>query len=800
MRHNSLSRIVLALLATSFGAEVAQAATSAADQPAADVPTAKLQTVVVTGTRAVNRSESSSLSPIDVVSAEELRSSGDTQLGAVLSRLVPSLNFPRAPGNDGSGIVRPAALRGLSPDETLVLVNGKRWHTSALLNLQGALGRGSAPADLNSLPISAIDHIEVLRDGASAQYGSDAIAGVINIVLKGTAKPGDNEVNLGAGRYSAGDGRQWQGDASVAVPLGGDRGWARLSVVDGHADATNRGGPDYRDPTSPVYGQRDQRIGEPDIRTHQALLNVQYALTSSIDFYAFADSSSREGTSPALFRVYNGSRNILSIYPDGYLPLNDVQSVDSALVAGVRGTTASGWRWDISGNYGRDRVSIDPTHTLNLALGAASPTSFNAGRLIAQQKAFDVDIAKEFTPGWLANPLTVAFGAEYLYQGYRIDAGDPDSYLGTGSQGFPGFQPGDAGYHSRHDVAEYLSLENQLTDKFSASLAVRHEDYSDFGQTTSGTLSARYDFTDSFALRGTAGTGFRAPSLAQQYYSTTSTNVIGGVPTQIRNFAVSNPVAQALGAEPLKAEKSHNYTLGVVYAPGSDWSLALDVYQITIGDRIVPSENLVGDDVQSYLETHGFPGIQGGSYFTNALKTRTRGVDFTAGYRLDLADAGALRFNAGYNRNHTSILSVAPNPPQLAANGLELVRVGHIAQGYITNGAPRDRIDLGADYTLGRWNVHAELNRYGQFSVYQDPVSNPGFDQTFPARWLLDLSASYAVAGWTFSAGVDNLTNVYPQKYRTGSDGAVGGTWPYPDYSPFGYSGRYLYTRVGFRW
>ena len=798
MRPLQPSRVALSVL---IAAALHANATHAQDKPASDSgdSATKLQTVVVTGTRSVNRSQSSSLSPIDVVSAQDLQSFGDTQLGAVLSRLAPSLNFPRAPGNDGSGIVRPAALRGLSPDETLVLVNGKRWHTGALVNLQGALGRGSAPADLNSIPLSAIDHIEILRDGASAQYGSDAIAGVINIVLKGAAGAGTNEASITAGRYSAGDGKQWQGEASLGVPLGGDKGWARLSVVDGHADATNRGGRDYRDPTSPVYGQRTQRIGEPDITTHQALLNVQYALASNVDFYAFADTSSREGTSPALFRTYNGSRNVPSIYPDGYLPLNDVRSIDSAVVAGVRGKTDSGWRWDISGNYGRNRVSIDPIHTLNVDLGAASPTRFNAGRLIATQKAFDVDIARDLTLGWLDNPVTLAFGVEYLHQEYEIEPGDPASYFGTGSQGFPGFQPGDAGKHSRHDVAEYVSLENQITDKLSGSLAVRHEDYTDFGNTTSGTLSARYDFTDSFALRGTAGTGFRAPSLPQQYYSTTSTNVIGGVPTQIRNFAVNDPVAQALGAEPLKAEKSHNYTLGAVYAPGA-WTLSLDLYQITIGDRIVPSENLVGDQVQGYLQSQGFSNIQGGSYFTNALKTRTRGVDFSSGYRLDLGTSGIVQFTAAYNRNHTSILSVAPNPPALAENGLELVRVGHIAQGYITNGAPRDKIALGTDYGLGHWNIHGALTRYGQFTVNQDPVSNPGFDQVFPARWLLDLSASYAVSGWTFTAGADNLTNVYPQKYKAGSDGAVGGTWPYPDYSPFGYSGRYLYTRVSYRW
>lgn len=789
---------VLAALAASLLAAHAAGAQQAPTTSSQEEPT-RLDSVVVTGTRSVNRSQESSLSPIDIVSAADLQSVGETQLGAVLSRLVPSLNFPRAPGNDGSGIVRPAALRGLSPDQTLVLVNGKRWHTSALLNLQGALGRGSAPADLNAIPVSAIDHIEVLRDGASAQYGSDAIAGVINVVLKGAAKAGSNEASITAGRYSAGDGQQWQGQVSLGVPLGGDKGWARLSVVQEHADATNRGGRDYRDPASPVYGQRTQRIGEPDISNHQALLNVQYALAPHADFYAFASTSSREGTSPALFRTYDSARNIPSIYPRGFLPLNDVRSIDSALVAGVRGTTASGWRWDVSGNYGRDHISIDPTHTLNVDLGAGSPTHFNAGRLVSTQKAFDVDMARDITVKGLANPVTVAFGVEYLYQRYGIEAGDPSSYVGTGSQGFPGFQPGDAGYHARHDVAEYLSLENQITDKLSGSLAVRHEDYTDFGKTTSGTLSARYDFTDAFALRGTAGTGFRAPSLAQQFYTTTSTNVIGGVPTQIRNFAVSDPVARALGAEPLKAEKSHNYTLGATYVPG-DWTFSLDVYQITIGNRVVPSENLVGDDVRAYLASQGYANIQGGSYFTNALKTRTRGVDFSSGYRLDLGTSGLWRFTASYNRNHTAILSVAPNPAQLAQSGLVLTRVGHIAEGYITEGAPRDKIALGADYTLGSWSTRAALTRYGQFRQNQDPVSNPGYDQVFPARWLLDLSTSYRVDRWTFTAGVDNLTNVYPQKYKAGSDGAVGGTWPYPDYSPFGYSGRYLYTRVAYRW
>ncbi|KZC39100.1 UNVERIFIED_ORG: hypothetical protein RHOFW104R5_20680, partial [Rhodanobacter sp. FW104-R5] len=623
-----------------------------------------LSEVIVTGTRSDSRTESSSLTPIDVVSAKVLQQTGTTDLPTALARIIPSLNFPRPAAADTADTQRPAQLRGLSPDQVLVLVNGKRWHPGAILLNNGVIGRGSQPVDLNTIPISAIDHIEVLRDGASAQYGSDAIAGVINVILKKGASGGGVEVS--GGQYSAGDGRQWQGSANFGIPLSGGRGWLRFALESGNEDHTNRAGPDNRSPAWAALGV-NFRQGDPSVHSNNLLLNAQYDITPNVEFYAFGHFGKRNSTSPAFFRYGTNAPTpnnplIAGVYPNGFLPLERSDSNDASLVAGLRGTV-DGWRWDVSGNYGGNRVRYETFNSLNYAYlhdFGTTPTTFRDGILKATQQSFDIDVAKDFRPGWLPNPLTVAFGTEYLRQTYRIVAGDlPSWYVGTsgrsgGAQGFAGWQPANAVNAARHDVAEYLDFETNLTDKLGTSLAVRHEDYSDFGSTTSGALSARYDFTDRFALRGGASTGFRAPSLGQEYFSQISSLFYGagalpGLPAGIYNrglVPVGSPIATLLGAEALKPEKSKNFTLGAVWNPTDALNLSLDLYQINIRNRIALSGAIstTTPSVVSYLAANGISNLDYSSisYFTNAANTRTRGVDFVGTYLADLGSAGTL--------------------------------------------------------------------------------------------------------------------------------------------------------------
>ena len=775
--------------------------------------TQKLETIIVTGTRSDNRTESEAITPIDVVPASVLKQTGTTELSTALARVIPSLTFPRPAAADTADSQRPAQLRGLSPDQVLVLVNGKRWHPGAIILTNGVLGRGSQAVDLNTIPIAAIDHIEVLRDGASAQYGSDAIAGVINVVLKKGAKHG--EVDATAGEYSAGDGRQWKASANFGLPLGGDEdNFIRFTVQDGHQDFTNRAGPNK----NYAWLGQAQRYGDPDVWDKNLLVNGQYALSQNVQFYAFGHYGERNSISPAFYRAPGSNALVANIYPLGYLPLENADSIDDSIVAGIRGTTAGGWRWDVSANYGGNRVDYGTRNSINLALlhdTGNSPTSFHDGKLEAAQQSLDVDIAKDVSFGFLPNPVTVAFGAQYLRQTYDIHAGQPESwYTGTsgtsgGAQGFGGYQPANAGSYARHDIAEYFSLETNLTDKLSGSAAIRHEDYSDFGNTTSGSLAGRFDFTDRFALRASASTGFRAPSLAQQFYAYTSSLYYGdgnslGLPPGIYSTGLvpaTSRVGELLGAQPLKPEKSRNLTLGAVWRPTDAWNVSVDLYQIHIDNRITLSSNLATNTpaVQQYLAANGIADANyaGIAYFTNAVDTRTRGIDFVTTYRWEFDDGS--KFDATFSANHNDneVTRVKPNPAILDTLGLNLKRIDRRDQyGLLADTTPKSKLILNGLYSIGPWAFNGTLTRYGSFVAVNS--TNPALDQTFGAKWLFDLAVDYTLDRWTFTLGGDNVFNTYPDKTIAANNN--NGALPYSVFSPFGFNGAYVYGKVAYRW
>ena len=770
------------------------AAVHAQDAAPAD---GELQSVVVTGTYAKNRRTVDSESPIDIIGAKDLQSTGSTELATVLGRLLPSMNFPRPSGADASDAVRPAQLRGLSPDQVLVLVNGKRRHTSAVVNVNGTQGRGSAPVDLNAIPLEAIDHIEVLRDGAAAQYGSDAIAGVINIILK--KGPDGGEVEIGAGEYQKRDGKQdsFKGSSGFAL---GNAGWVRLSAEVENRDPTNRAGPDLRDPHEPNYGLVNQRFGDPLTRPRSVFLNSQYSLTDDIDWYAFAGYSQRYTSAAATWRTAYVSGVLRTpLFPDGFLPLEDSTSSDASFVTGVRGETA-GWRWDASLNYGSNDFVLNLADTVNQDLGAASPTFFHVGELKNTEELFNFDVAREYASATFSGPLTVALGVEARHEEYDIYAGELDSYSGTGSQGFSGFRPENAGSNGRHSESAYLNLEQEFTKQFSGSAALRHEHYSDFGSTTSAKGSARYAFNDAFSLRGTASSGFRAPSLAQQFYTITTTNfsVVNGVNTPIETgtFAVNSAAAQALGAQPLKPEKARNYSLGAQFTPSRNWTTTLDTYRVDIDDRIALSANMtLNTALKNQLAAQGIL-VGAGRYFTNAIDTRTTGVDLVSTYRLDLQAKGRLDFTLAYNHNNNQVERVAPNPALLTANGLTLIDRQTILR--TTVGSPKDKLSLSTDYTIGQWTAHGTLTRYGSFTV---PQNTPSLDQVYSPQWVLDLSGSVKLSkNWKLTAGIDNVADRYPDQVTSAGNLNNNGINPYSGFAPNGFNGRFYYAKASYSW
>jgi iron complex outermembrane receptor protein len=800
------ARALLALGLIAAALPAAQAQAQAQDDPTSQ-PAGEMQAVVVTGTRSLNRRTLETESPVDVIGSKELLSTGSSELATVLSRLLPSMNFPRPVGADASDAVRPAQLRGLSPDQTLVLVNGKRRHTSAVVNVNGTLGRGSAPVDLNAIPLAAIDHIEVLRDGAAAQYGSDAIAGVVNVILKKGADGGELEAQYG--EYDKGDGEQTTVRGSAGVKLG-NRGWVRVAVEAANRNPTNRAFADPRPEAGPRRGTLTQRYGDPDSRPRSLFVNSQYTLSDSVDWYAFANYGERKISSAATWRTayttpFDPATPHLrsALYPEGFLPLEDSKSTDSSLVTGLRGELA-GWRWDASLNYGRNRFSLDVDNTTNLSAGFPNPgqTSFYAGKLTSTQDVANLDVARDIPVAWMAGPLTVALGAEARYESYEIGAGEPNSYFGGGAQGFSGFRLDNAGKNSRNNQSLYLNLEGDITKQLSGSLAVRHERYTDFGNTTSGKASARYAFTPQFALRGTVSNGFRAPSLAQEFYTITTTNflVINGqnTPIETGTFPVGSSAAQALGAQPLKPERARNLSFGAQWQPVRNWTTTVDLYRIDIDDRVVFSSNLQlanAPQLNAALQNNGIF-VGAARYFTNAVDTRTKGVDVVSTYRLNLAQGARADFTLAYNHNDNEVRHVAATPAVLAQE--KLVLVDRQTVNRLTVGSPKDKLTLSGDYTRGVWSGHANVTRYGKFTV---PQNNAALDQTYDPQWVLDVSAAVRVAGnWRVTLGVDNLTNRYPAQVTPAGNLNVNGTQPYSVWAPNGFNGRFFYAKAGYTW
>jgi iron complex outermembrane receptor protein len=756
-----------------------------------------LDTVIVTGTRVADRTVAESTAPIDILTPEILQSTGTVELATALSRALPSLNFPRAAINDGTDTVRPAQIRGLSPDHVLVLVNGKRYHSGALVNVNGSQGRSSSPVDLNSIPIAAIERVEVLRDGASAQYGSDAIAGVINIVLKGSSEGGSIAARYG--QYSAGDGKQYQLSGDAGFKLGD--GFIHLAAQGGDQDNTDRARPfiGTPGPTTAPLGRVVQRYGDPEVQNGSVAFNAEFPAEDYLTFYSNGIYTKRDAISNGFFRPAGDARNIPAIYPDGFLPQINNVSTDHHLTLGFKAFTAGGTNIDISYTYGANELTFDILNTLNRSLGPTSQTEFYAGALEVNQHVLNLDFNKQLDWG-LAYPVTLSYGAEWRGDEFIQSPGEPNSYaLGTfanlpGAQVFPGFKPSDGGSFDRHNFSFYAGLEGDLTDKLSLGLAARYEDYSDFGSTTTWKVSSRYAFTDKVAVRGTVSTGFRAPSLQQQYFQSTSTNFIGGVPYDIVTFRVNNPAAIALGSEPLKAEESTNYSLGLVLQPIDALYITIDGYRIAVDDRITLSENLTSTAVRNYLNANGFPGVGGGRYFTNAIDTTTTGVDIIGTYTWALA-ASTLDLTFGYNYNKTEIDSVTPNPATLTAIDPTAVRFGRVELGRFEVGAPRDKIVLGGKWNVGGFDLSATTSRYGEISVLN---ADPARDQTFGAEWTLDLSFAYSVDNWKFTLGGDNVLNEYPDEVLYAN--STFGQLPYSGSAPFGFNGAFIYANVNYKW
>jgi len=873
----------------------APTALAASAEPGRDAPAAPKddtvdepagEEVVVTGTHLSNRTVTTSPVPIDVFAGETVRASGYQETAEILRQIAPSFSFANPTTPDGNTHIRSASLRGLSPDSTLVLVNGRRVHSSAWVNTSGTIGKGSAPTDLNQIPAAAIGRVEILRDGASAQYGADAIAGVINIILRqdlglhgtatwGTTQDGGGDtwdVSLGGGirlfddgllhvtgyyrnhvaanRAQADTRQQYFGISPTGTPQPLSARWGSGTGVNLPGGVTGT----VLDPREATANRRLFRFADSaDGEDVSFTANFTKPLGEATNLHAFAAWRNSTGSSNAFGRRPGQDENVRAIYPNGFLPFVDTDSTDYTVSLGLDGKLG-GWAWDLASTYGGNSIEYRTHNTLNATLGAQSPTSFYNGRYKNSQWTSDLKFSNAFDIG-LADALSVAFGAAFRRDTYRIEAGEEGSYAvgpfkildgpnagaqpTIGSQGFVGIQPIDEVDVSRNNLGLFVEAETKLTDHWLISGAARYEHYSDSGDTWNAQFATRYDIGAGFAVRGAISNGFHAPSLAQQYYGSSVARGVVSLTDGSTEFALvklatsGSALAAALGASELKPEKSTNYSAGLTFASGG-FSASADFYRIDIDDRIVLSSNFIdgagSTQLRRYLTSVGQPGVVSVRYFTNAVDTTTKGLDLTAAYRAELGSLGRLNLTAAFNYNETEATRIAATPSQVAALGITTPLFDVVERTRLERGTPRDKIALGARWEVESLTIDLRGTRYGkveQVALTNQSAANvalAGLDDTptrivptqagtpgnydviqiLQPKWVVDLSATYAVQKNTnITVGVNNLFNTYPTTNiestaaLTGSDSS--GIFRYSEFSPFGFSGAYWYARLGVR-
>lgn len=802
------------LLATVSGYEAAEKwVTVAADETATvDFTLARTlsqfgEELVVIGSRTARTAIETPV-PVDVLSTEDIATSGQTETSRIIQFLAPSFNFSTSTISDGTDIVRPSTLRGLGPDQTLVLINGKRRHNSALVHVNGSIGRGTAGVDLNAIPAAAIERIEVLRDGAAAQYGSDAIAGVINLVLK--SSPG-TDVDLSAGETYEGDGETITASVNQGWVFGANN-FVNVTAEYRDRGDTNRAGPDprqqYRDPNDPreaTFDRLNHRYGDAASENFGLFLNASFGLGDDAEIYVFGGASEREGESGGFYRRALDARTVPEIHPDGFLPLIETEVEDASLAVGYRQSLGS-WSLDASVTGGSNSFNFFISNSNNVSLGPSSPTSADAGTLNFDQTTINVDLFGSMNWG---KPVSLAFGAEYREDYYEIEAGEPASWIdggfldqygepgAPGIQVFPGFRPANEVDVSRHNVALYADLETNLTEAFLIGVAARFEDYSDFGNNLSGKLALRYAFGENFALRASTSTGFRAPSLHQSNFNNISTQFVLNdnnelVPLEVGTFRNGSAVANAFGVAPLEEETSFSYSFGFTSRPMERLSITADVFHIDIDDRIVISGQFTASNPQVAPILAPF-NVNAAQFFTNAIDTETEGLDLVVAYFWPLGDKSSVSLTGAANWNETEVVGEVRTPPALAGLGETLF--DRQQRVFVERGQPKEHYNLSARYTWGGFSSLIRFNKFGAV-VTAESASDPSIDQTFTSKWLTDIDLAYRFQnGLTVAVGANNVFDEVPDENR--EEIAFNGIFPYPRRTaPFGFNGGYYYTRL----
>jgi iron complex outermembrane receptor protein len=832
---------------------------------------AKLDVVIVTGARAEGRTVDNSPAPIDVLSDNSLGSANQTNLLDTLNSLLPSFNAPNVQTPDVPSMIRAGELRDLPADSTLVLINGKRRHPSGFLQTSGMFA-GEAPVDLSLIPEGSIANIEVLRDGASAIYGSDAIAGVINIITKNNDSGG--EVSFKSGKFYGGDGLTRVGIANEGFSVG-TGGYINVTaeVDDRQAVIRNfpipstyllyfplnaqgqqvKTGSNYSlpagDTPSPQEATRNNHAwintGSAAYRLDSLALDFGDHITPDVEFYGFGTYGYRTSSSAQNFRQPARLEDVLSIYPNGFTPYEAIQENDAELTAGFKGKSLLGWDWDLSSTVAQDNVKVNTLHSVSPTYGNLSPTNFYDGANFYESVSENLDLHRKVD---LASfPVDLSAGAETRYEEFKINPGDlaswsydgqnpaivtqlvypqvgPFSLTGAnptalplsdaGAQALPGFRPQDAVDANRTEAAAYVGASTHFTPDWVVDLAGRYEDYSDAGDTVTGRLSSRYDFSRYFGLRATVSNGFHAPALAvDNYRNTANINTY-----EQHTLAVNSPQAKALGAKSLVPEKSVNTSAGIVSKPASNFSIALDAYQINFKNLITSSSSIrdtdaaghptvAGTAADALVTADGFASGDGVSYFINACNTRTQGLELTLEETTRTSSLGDFIWTVAASANRTVITGVDfTTPAVLQATGISLFNPA--SQSSITFPSPRRKVILGADWQKDKWDfaVHETyysiINRIG--TVTTAATSGPyagltSIPEPIKPLWVTDVELSYRYSkAWSISLNVNNVFDVYPTQIPQPLV-AVNATGAYPNFGPVGALGGFYSATVKYK-
>ncbi len=791
-----------------------------------------LQEVQIVGSRNSKRTVVNSAVPIDIINVRDVTTqSGKIEINELLQYVAPSFNANKQSGSDGADHVDPASLRGLGPDQTLVLINGKRRHQSSLINLFGTRGRGNTGTDLNAIPASAIKRIEILRDGAAAQYGSDAIAGVINIVLNdnvneltgavtygaynphadgdfidGTPNTHNNYLDQNGNGNSYGDDPKLDGEsvkvaANYGVAIGEKGGYANFTTEFLNKKKTLRPSYDFR-----------KGFGEAGIQGFNFMGNLAIPVSEHSEFYAFGGRNYRD-TDAYAFTRNGGERVVESIYPGGYTPRITSNIIDNSIAAGFKTKTASGWKIDISNTSGKNLFHYYIKGTLNASLGNASPTEFDAGGHSLSQNTTNFDLSKNYDG--VLDGLNLAFGAEFRTEKFNIFAGEEGSYatydttgtpvnantnpaniryyvdsdgnqildddgnaiqLPGGSQGFPGYSPANEVDKSRTNLSVYADAELDVTKNLLVSGALRYENYSDFGSTTNGKIATRIKAGKNINIRGSVSTGFRAPSLAQIYYNLRFTNFNASGATEVLLSPNNSPVTKAFGIDKLNEEKAVNASLGFT-ANFGNFTATVDGYMINVKDRIV---------LTGYFDASAFNlGVSEAQFFVNGVDTETKGLDIVLAWKKTIGSS-KLGVTLVGNINDMKIKNVK--------NGSldESTFFGNREKAFLLASAPKNKFGLNINYALRKFDAGLAFTRFSEVVLVDYADEN----DVYGAKIVTDLTAGYQLTKQLkFSIGANNLLNVYPDRQDEQGNTEAGGYW---DSVQMGFSGSYYYTRLGF--